>query len=66
MTCCAADMIPLKARIKSDIVIPASQFKDYDWVTAEGVLQFVEIPDKKQFLPVIRIKADMLKKAAPE
>ncbi len=66
MTCCAADMIPLKALIKSDTVIPASQLKDYDWVTAEGVLQFVEAQDKKQFLPVIRVTADKLKKAAPE
>ncbi len=55
MTCCAADMIPLKARIKSDIVIPQSQFPDHQWVSVEGQLQFVEIPEKKMFLPVIRI-----------
>ncbi len=55
MTCCAADTIPLKARIKSDIVIPQSQFPDHQWVSVEGQLQFVEIPDKKMFLPVIRI-----------
>jgi uncharacterized repeat protein (TIGR03943 family) len=55
MTCCAADMIPLKARIKSEIIIPESQFKSYDWVNVEGVLQFVEMPETKQFIPVIRI-----------
>ena len=66
MTCCAADMIPLKARIKSDTVIPASQFKDQEWVTAEGILQYVEMAGTKQFLPVIRVTADKLKKASPE
>jgi len=69
MTCCAADMIPLKARIKSDIVIPQSLFRDHDWVTVEGQLQFVEIPEKRMFLPVIRIggKSGLgLQKAQPE
>ncbi len=69
MTCCAADMIPLKARIKSEIVIPQSQFPDHQWVTVEGQLQFVEIPEKKMFLPVIRIggKGGLgLQKAQPE
>ena len=55
MTCCAADVIPLKARIKSNIIIPGSQFPNQSWATVEGVLQFVELPEKKQFLPVIRI-----------
>ena len=69
MTCCAADMIPLKARIRSDIVIPQSLFRDHDWVTVEGQLQFVELPEKKQFLPVLRIggKGGLgLQKAQPE
>ena len=69
MTCCAADMIPLKARIKSDIVIPQSQFPDHQWVSVEGQLQFVEIPEKKMFLPVIRIggKAGLgLQKISPK
>lgn len=55
MTCCAADVIPLKARIRSDIVIPETRFPDQSWATVEGVLQFVELPEKKQFLPVIRV-----------
>lgn len=69
MTCCAADVIPLKARIRSEVVIPESEFRDYDWVTVEGTLQFVELPDKRQFLPVIRIGGDRglgLTKATPE
>ena len=55
MTCCAADVIPLKARIKSKIIIPESQFPNQSWATVEGVLQFVELPEKNQYLPVIRI-----------
>ena len=66
MTCCVADTIPLKARIRSDVVIPQSQFNDYDWVTVEGVLQFVELPEKRQFLPVIGIGNGGLAKAAAE
>lgn len=71
MTCCAADMIPLKARIKSDVVIPRATFKDNDWVSVEGVLQFVEVIDKQAnstFIPVFRIgeKLDGLQPAAPE
>lgn len=64
MTCCAADTIPLKARIKTPFV---SQFPDYQWVIAEGVLQYVEVPGQKQFIPVIRVKnAAGLQKASPE
>ena len=55
MTCCAADMIPLKARIRSDIVVPQSLFREQEWVSVEGVLQFVDQPEKKTVLPVIRI-----------
>ncbi|OWK47247.1 hypothetical protein [Fimbriiglobus ruber] len=64
MNCCAADMIPLKARIKTNSV---TALKDYDWVTAEGVLQFVEVPGKNQYMPVIRVKDDRgMQKAQPE
>lgn len=64
MTCCAADMIPLKARIRTKFV---TQFNDGDWVWAEGTLQFVETADKKQFVPVIRVeKPTGLEKATPE
>jgi hypothetical protein len=64
MTCCAADTIPLKAVIKTPFV---SQIQDFKWVTAEGVLQFVEQPDKKQFIPVIRVNdAAGLQESTPE
>ncbi len=53
MTCCAADMIPLKARIKTSF---ATQFEDYKWVWAQGRLQFVESSDKRQYVPVVRVK----------
>jgi len=71
MTCCAADMIPLKARIKSDVVIPRATFKDNDWVSVEGVLQFAEVVDTKAnstFIPVFRIgeRLDGLQPAAAE
>ncbi|MGL6076965.1 MAG: TIGR03943 family putative permease subunit [Fimbriiglobus sp.] len=58
MTCCAADVIPLKAVIRSSIVIPQSKFQNQEWVWVEGVLQFVEVPEQKHFLPVIRIGRD--------
>jgi hypothetical protein len=64
MNCCAADTIPLKAQIKTGFV---SQFNDFDWVWAEGVLQFVEVPAQKQFVPVIRVqKPDGLQAAQRE
>jgi uncharacterized repeat protein (TIGR03943 family) len=53
MNCCAADTIPLKARIVTEFV---STFADGKWVTAEGTLQFVEEKGKGTFLPVIRVK----------
>jgi hypothetical protein len=64
MTCCAADMIPLKARIRTKFV---TTYRDSEWVMAEGVLQFVETTDKKQFIPVIRVEnQEGLTKATPE
>ena len=64
MNCCAADTIPLKARIVNSFV---STFPDGQWVSAEGVLQFAEDKEKKQFLPVIRVKdAKGLVTAKPE
>lgn len=57
MTCCRSDMIPLKARIVTDNpVVAATNVKPEDWVKVTGVVQFVEIPEQKQFIPVIRVK----------
>lgn len=64
MNCCAADQIPLTARIITDAV---TQYNSGDWVTVEGVLQFVQVPGKSHYMPVIRVK-DLAKiqAAAPE
>ncbi len=62
MNCCAADQIPLTARIITDAV---TQYNNGDWVTVEGVLQFVQVPGKSHYMPVIRVK-DLAKiQAAP-
>ena len=53
MNCCAADIVPLKARVLTGFV---PTLKSGDWVWAEGTLQFVEQPEKKQFIPVVRVK----------
>jgi len=53
MNCCAADQIALTARIITDAV---TQFNNNEWVTVEGVLQFVQMPGKSQYVPVIRVK----------
>jgi uncharacterized repeat protein (TIGR03943 family) len=64
MNCCAADTIPLKAVIKTSF---ATTFNDHQWVSAEGVLQFVESQDKRQFIPVIKVKDGQgLTPATPE
>ena len=66
MNCCAADMIPLKARIVTTFV-PLG-FKAFDdWVQVTGPVQFVELPGKNQFVPVIRVTDEAgLQKAMPE
>jgi hypothetical protein len=53
MNCCAADQIPLMARIVTDAV---TQFNNGAWVTVEGVLQFAQVPGKSHYMPVIRVK----------
>jgi hypothetical protein len=66
MTCCAADMIPLEARILTDFV---TQFNDFEWVLVEGVIQFVEVKDggRTRHIPVIRVsKLDGLQKTKGE
>jgi hypothetical protein len=54
INCCAADMIPLKARIMTTFV--PFGFQDGQWVQATGPVQFVEVPGKNQFVPVIRVQ----------
>lgn len=52
MTCCAADIVPLKARIVTDAALQG--FRDMDWVEVSGRLQFVEVPGKNEYLPLIK------------
>jgi hypothetical protein len=64
MTCCAADTIPLKAVIVTKFAIP---FQDFDWVRVRGRLQFVEVPGKNQYIPVIRVDDPQgIQKTQPE
>ncbi|MGL4421618.1 MAG: DUF1980 domain-containing protein [Gemmataceae bacterium] len=64
MNCCAADMIPLKARILADSSL--ASFADHQWVEVSGKLQFAEVPGKGQFIPVIRTSTKAIKKSTPE
>lgn len=53
MTCCAADTIPLKARIVTDAALNA--FTDDEWVEVTGRLQFVPVPGQAaEYLPLLR------------
>lgn len=51
MTCCAADTIPLKARIVADSSL--GSIPNNGWVEVTGQLQFIQMPDSSEFLPVI-------------
>jgi hypothetical protein len=64
MTCCAADMIPLKARILTSSV--AAEIKSQQWYTVEGVLQFVQAPGKDTYIPVIKADPQKIVSAKPE
>ena len=54
MTCCAADTIPLKVRIKVESG-SLSGFKNSDGVSVKGQIQFIQLPGKSQFTPVIKV-----------
>jgi len=70
MACCAADQIPLQARVVTDFV--PSTIPYGEWVRAEGIVQFIGKPDKtypdrKQYTAVIRVtKASGLVKTTPK
>jgi hypothetical protein len=64
MTCCAADMIPLKARIVTEDSLGA--IADTEWREVTGVLQFVQLAGKEQYIPVIRTKLANIKPTSPE
>ena len=64
MNCCAADMIPLKARIIADSSLGA--FPDNQWIEVRGTLQFAQVPGKDQYLPVLRASVKNIEKTRPE
>lgn len=65
MTCCKADEIPLKARIMT--AFEPYGFKDFEWVEVTGRVQFVEVPGKNQYIPVIRVSEEKgIKKIPPQ
>jgi hypothetical protein len=71
MTCCMADMVPLKARIivQSDeqgSSLMSKGLKDSEWLEVKGVLQFVKLPNSEQYLPVIRARLRDIKSTAAE
>jgi len=55
MTCCAADVVPLKVRIvlKSGTL---NGFYDSNWVQMKGQIQFVQAPNSERYIPVIVIE----------
>lgn len=70
-TCCAADMVPLKAKImvKSDEhggSLSSKSLEDHQWLEVKGVLQFVKTPNREQFLPVISARLRDINPIAPE
>ncbi len=55
MTCCAADIVPLKVRIvlKNGTL---SGIEDFDWVEMKGQIQFVQAPNSDRYIPVIVVE----------
>ena len=53
MTCCAADIVPLKVRILTPTAL--SGFQDGEWVQVKGVVQFRQVPGSIQFIPVVAV-----------
>ena len=56
ITCCNADMVPLKVRIVTPR--PLSGFGDGEWVRVKGEIRFVQPPGSNEYIPVIAV-ADM-------
>jgi hypothetical protein len=55
MTCCAADVVPLKVRIvlRSGTL---GGFYDFDWVEMKGRVQFAQAPNSDRYIPVIVVE----------
>ncbi|CAN5288292.1 hypothetical protein BH11PLA2_BH11PLA2_10610 [soil metagenome] len=70
-TCCASDTVPLKARIvlvkdDSGSSMSALAFQNTEWLQVTGVIQFVNVPNQKEPLPVIRAKLSDIKRTTPD
>ena len=59
ITCCATDMVPLKARIKVDRASLAdalkTKYKHHAWVEISGTIQFAKM-ENGEYLAVLRVK----------
>ena len=63
ITCCAQDMVPLKARIKVDRPSLADSFKKkfppdskvHHWVEVSGTIQFAKT-ENGEYITVLRVK----------
>jgi hypothetical protein len=66
MTCCAADSIPLKARIVTDSSLGALGLRNMQWVEVTGRLQFVQVPGKDEYEPLLRATLRDVKPSTPE
>lgn len=59
MTCCAADTIPLKARIITDNSLGG--ITDHSWVEVTGQLQFVPVPGSSEYMPLLKSDPSKIK-----
>ncbi len=51
MTCCGADMVPLKVRIIAPQSV--SDLRYFQWVRIKGVVQFIKAPGSDRYIPVV-------------
>lgn len=64
ITCCAADAIPLKVRIKSP---DALQYNVGEWVEVEGRIRFLKVAGKEEYVPMLRMgSVDNVRPATPD
>lgn len=64
INCCAADAIPLKVRILSPD--PIQGFEQREWVAVSGVVRFAKAKDREEYIPVIDLLPDGIRKTDPE
>lgn len=65
MACCAADAIPIKAVI--EVPEEIRDIKPQEWIEVRGKIQFRQVKDRNEFVPVLRVrKTDDVRKIPPE